>query len=52
MIVPQYENEENQINFLNNTKSYTNDAKSYFEIRCKIIQINNYDNKVSDVMEI
>ena len=49
IIVPKFETEESQIRFGNYNKTYTNDPKSYFEVRCKIMQINSYDSKITPV---
>ena len=43
IVIPNYESEENQPQNENNINK--NDAKSYFEIRCKILEINNYNSK-------
>ena len=49
IIVPKFETEESQIRFGNYNKTYIKDPKSYFEVRCKIMQINSYDSKITPV---
>ena len=49
MIFPDNKAEEKQIDFKNDNKTFTNDNKSYFEIRCKILETNNYNSKTAPI---
>ena len=49
MIFPDNKIEEKQIDFKNDNKTYTNNPRRYFEIRCKILEINNYDSNTAPI---